>query len=60
MGIFVASTLPLWYVIIFSNILVSPTLSGLVNGLDDGSLLSINFASSAQQRITNFSEDLPP
>ena len=60
MGIFVASTLSLWYVIIFPNILVTPPLWSLINFLDDGSLLSINFDSSAQQSITKFSKYLTP
>ena len=59
MGIFVASTLSLWYVIIFTNSLVTPPLWDFINFMDDGSLFTINFASSAQQSIINFSEDLP-
>ena len=38
MGIFVASTLSLWYVIIFSNSFVNPPLWGLINFLDYGSI----------------------
>ena len=60
LGIFVKSTLSLWYVIIYPNSLVNPPLWGLVNFLDDGSLLYTNFASSAQQSIKIFIEYLTP
>ena len=60
MGICFASTLPLWYGIIFPNSLATPPLWYLINFLVDGSLLSTNFSSYAQRSITNFSEYYPP
>ena len=60
LGAFFSSTLSLWHVIIFSNYLVTLPAWDLINILDGGSFLSPNFASSAQQSHTHFSESLPP
>ena len=60
LGVFVASTLSLWHVIGFSNVLVTPTSWYLIHLLDDYPFISPNYASSVQHSIKNFSEALPP